>query len=82
MAGRFAAKEAMFKALNAPMPNRITWHDIEVINDERGAPIVQLHGAAAAWAAAQRLRSTCLTIAHVRDFAVATAVCEWPDKHA
>jgi len=82
MAGRFAAKEAVFKALNAPAPNRISWHDIEVINDKRGAPVVYLHGAAAVLAAERRLRGTCLSIAHVRDFAIATAVCEWPDDHA
>jgi holo-[acyl-carrier protein] synthase len=80
IAGRFAAKEAVFKALHAPSPNGISWLDIDVYNDEHGVPHAALHGTAATFAAQQGLRGLYVSIAHVREFAVATAVCEWPDK--
>jgi len=80
IAGRFAAKEAVFKALHAPSPNGISWLDIDVHNDAHGVPHATLFGAAAAFATQQGLRGLYISIAHVRDFAVATAVCEWPDK--
>jgi holo-[acyl-carrier protein] synthase len=80
IAGRFAAKEAVFKALHAPSPNGISWLDIDVHNDAHGVPHATLRGAAAAFATQQGLRGLYISIAHVRDFATATAVCEWPDK--
>jgi len=43
LAARFAAKEAAIKALRAPLAPR----QIEVVNDESGAPGLRLHGAAA-----------------------------------
>jgi len=80
MAGRFAAKEAVFKALHAPSPSGISWLDIDVHNDAHGVPHATLFGAAAAFATQHGLRGLYISIAHVRDFATATAVCEWPDK--
>ena len=42
-AARFAAKEAMFKAISGFFkPYEITWKDIEVTNDEKGRPRIQL----------------------------------------
>jgi holo-[acyl-carrier protein] synthase len=79
VAGRFAAKEAVFKALRAPTPNGITWHDIRIENEPGGTPVAQLSGAAAALADERGLRHVYLSIAHVREFATATAVCEWAD---
>ena len=48
--GRFAAKEAVFKALGASSELLKRWDDIEVLSDENGAPCVVLHGAVAVWA--------------------------------
>ncbi len=36
LAGRFAAKEALAKAMGAP--SGLSWQDFEVVNDARGAP--------------------------------------------
>lgn len=41
-AGRFAAKEAIAKALGTGFGARVEWHDIEVINDVLGKPVVFL----------------------------------------
>lgn len=45
-AGRFAAKEAFFKAISDFLDNKfeIKWTDIEVLNDENGRPFVIYHG--------------------------------------
>ena len=80
LAARFAAKEAVFKALHAPSGSGISWLDIDVHNDAHGVPHATLFGAAATFATQQGLRGLYISIAHVRDFATATAVCEWPDK--
>jgi holo-[acyl-carrier protein] synthase len=41
-AGRFAAKEAIVKAFGTGFGGQVQWHDIEVLNDERGKPVVFL----------------------------------------
>lgn len=41
-AGRFAAKEAIVKALGTGFREGITWQDIEIVNDSQGKPIVRL----------------------------------------
>ncbi len=41
-AGRFAAKEAIVKALGTGFHNSISWLDIEIINDAAGKPVVHL----------------------------------------
>ena len=46
VAKRFAAKEAVVKALGNGIGNGIDWHQIEVSNDEKGAPLVKLKGRA------------------------------------
>lgn len=46
LAARFAAKEALMKALR--VPQTLPWHDIEIITDDSGAPDYRLTGAAAA----------------------------------
>ena len=45
LAGRFAAKEALIKALNAE--NGILWHEAEVVNLESGKPMFNFYGAVA-----------------------------------
>jgi len=77
VAGRFAAKEAVFKALRPPSPNSISWQDIEIANEEGGAPRVILRGAALSHAEAAGIIAVHISISHIHEFAVATAVCEW-----
>jgi holo-[acyl-carrier protein] synthase len=39
-AGKFAAKEAIAKALGTGFGADLAWHDLEILNDERGKPAV------------------------------------------
>jgi holo-[acyl-carrier protein] synthase len=46
LAARFAAKEAMFKALGEVEKDFVGWRNIEILNDAYGKPVVHWHGAA------------------------------------
>ncbi len=72
-AARFAAKEAVMKALGAPAG--IRWTDIEVERAE-GAPAVRLWGAAERAARDRRVGAIHLTLTHDGGIAAATAVLE------
>ncbi len=41
-AGRFAAKEAISKALGTGFGAQLSWHDIEILNDDHGKPEIVL----------------------------------------
>ena len=69
LAGRFAAKEALAKAMGAP--SGLSWQDFEVVHDEQGAPRFALHGAAPERVAALGIETIHLSISH--DTIVATA---------
>ncbi|HDZ56116.1 MAG TPA: holo-ACP synthase [Pseudomonas xinjiangensis] len=46
LAKRFAAKEAILKALGTGLAKGMSWQDMQIDNDELGAPLVRLSGAA------------------------------------
>jgi holo-[acyl-carrier protein] synthase len=73
-AARFAAKEAVLKALH--VPEGLRWHELEVVNDADGAPSLRLHGNAAAAAQKQGVRALHLSITHADDSALAFVVAE------
>ena len=73
-AARFAAKEAVLKALGAGL-GACGFHDIEVVrDDDTGAPSVLLHGAAAALAAERGATVLHLTMTHTATRATAFVV--------
>lgn len=74
LAGRFAAKEALIKAFGGS--GVMTWHDIEVITNDVGAPSFVLTGAAGVMAAARGIESVHLSISHDANAAVAFVVAE------
>ena len=73
-AARFAAKEAFFKALGTGIVTRLT--DVEVVNDERGAPKIFLRGKAQALADERRVEKISLSLSHSHDFATAICILE------
>lgn len=73
LAGRFAAKEAVAKALGTGI-GQVTWQDIEVRQGPRGEPVLELHGAARQMAEDLRLSEWSISISHSHTHAVAVAV--------
>jgi len=75
LAARFAAKEAVAKALGTGVwRNGVAWTDIEVLKEESGAPRLVLHGAAAAIAATRGLATWSVSLSHDRSRAIALVV--------
>lgn len=76
LAGRFAAKEAVAKALGTGIwRNGIDWTDIEITRNElTGAPVLTLHEAAAAQAHQLGLTEWSLSLSHDRERAIAFVV--------
>ena len=70
LAARFAAKEAVAKALGAP--GGLRWVDAEVVSDPSGRPRLVLHGAVAQEATGQGITTWHLSLSH--DGGIATAV--------
>ncbi len=73
LAARFAAKEAISKALGTGI-NGIHWCEMEVLPDPLGKPLVRLYGKAAARAESLGLSEFAVSLSHSRDFAVASVV--------
>lgn len=76
LAARFAAKEAVLKALGAGL-GACGFHDIEVVrDDDSGAPSLALHGPALALAAERAVASWHLSLSHTDELATAFVVAE------
>ena len=73
-AGRWAAKEAVLKALGTGWRRGISWTDIEIRNDPSGQPKVAVQGEAKEIAKKMRLDNLFITISHCRQFATAYAL--------
>ncbi len=74
LAARFAAKEAVFKALGTGWRDGLAWTEIEIMNDAMGKPSVVLTGAAAARAASLGIDSWQISLSHTADHAMASAI--------
>ena len=73
LAGRFAAKEAVAKALGCGI-GPIAWREIEILRAESGGPVLHLHGKAKDMAANLGVESWSVSISHSRTHAVAMVV--------
>jgi holo-[acyl-carrier protein] synthase len=76
LAARFAAKEAVAKALGAP--GGLRWVDAEVVSEPSGRPRLVLHGGVAKEAAAQGVTTWHLSLSHDGGIATAVVVAERP----
>ncbi|MFG3598950.1 holo-ACP synthase [Micromonospora chersina] len=74
MAARFAAKEAVAKALGAPAG--LNWHDCEVVADPEGRPWLTVSGTVAAAAAERGINRWHLSLSHDGGIASAMVVAE------
>mgnify|MGYP000004235924 CR=1 FL=1 len=74
LSGRFAAKEAVMKALGTGWSGGVEWTEIETLPDPLGRPLVTLHGRTAELAAALGVTHLLVSISHSGEYAVASAV--------
>jgi holo-[acyl-carrier protein] synthase len=74
LAARWAAKEAVAKALGAP--DGLSWQDCEVLNEDDGRPVLVIRGTVAAAAEARGVKSWHVTLTHDAGVASAVVVAE------
>jgi holo-[acyl-carrier protein] synthase len=74
LAARFAAKEALAKALGAPVG--MAWHDAEVVSEASGRPLMELRGSVQARADELQVRSVHVSLSHDAGIASAVVVLE------
>ena len=73
LAGRFAAKEAVAKALGTGIGD-VSWTEIEILGDEQKAPKLTLHGMAQIKARELGLTTWSISISHSQSHSVAFVV--------
>jgi holo-[acyl-carrier protein] synthase len=73
LAGRFAAKEAVFKAMGDA---RLSWKDLEILNDKDGRPYCKILNSKI------KKAQIMVSISHVKNYAVANAVVTQKPKGA
>lgn len=76
LASRFAAKEAVLKALGTGWAQGLGWHQIEVLANAQGAPKVALNGAAALRLETLGGTECLLSLSHEKSYAVAFAIIQ------
>ncbi len=74
LAGRFAVKEAFFKAIKTGWRRGVTFKDIVVLNETSGAPYVELSGKAKEIAATVGVQKIFVSISHTKELAVGLVV--------
>lgn len=70
-AGRFAAKEAAFKAISKILDDKysVCWKDFETVNDGQGRPSIILHNINT-----EKIESIDVSISHCKEYAIANVV--------
>ncbi len=74
MAGKFAAKEAVKKALPDGAEIGLAWTEIEILNSDDGKPYASLNGHAAVLGERSGLEQVLVSISHTRKVAVSNAI--------
>ena len=71
-AARFAAKEAIFKAVSKLLNNKfdISWKNAEIVNDENGRPYINFLNTKII----EKIEDIDISISHCKEYAVATVV--------
>jgi holo-[acyl-carrier protein] synthase len=74
LAARFAAKEALLKALTSGLSGAMRWRDIEITRDPAGTPALAVTGATAERLRGQGIASSNVSLSHTATHAVAVVV--------
>jgi len=75
IAGSFAAKEAVSKAIGTGI-GKIGWKEIEILRDSNGRPYAQMHGNAKKYLDSMPANKVWVSITHLRSLAAAQAIIE------
>lgn len=75
-AARFAAKEAFLKALGTGLSAGLTWKEVEVMNDEKGKPCIEVSGKVKEFIERTGITGIQVSLAHLKDTAVAVVIIE------
>ncbi len=78
--GRWAAKEAVLKALGTGWRRGISWRDVEILNEPGGKPIVNVHGGTKSVIEQLGITRLLITISHCRTHATAFAIATGNDE--
>ena len=73
-AGRWAAKEAVMKALGTGFTPEVGWTDIEILTLPSGQPHVVMHGTARTYSENKGIGTILITLSHTKSYATATAI--------
>jgi len=76
LAKRFAAKEAVVKALGTGIGNGVGWKHVEISKDDLGKPLVKLSGGALDRANTMSIGSSFISYSDEKDYVVAMVVLE------
>ena len=81
-AARFAAKEAVSKALGTGIGSQAGWLDLEITRDPSGAPKLRLQGDAALFSQSKGITEVQISLTHAREYAAANAIAlaSFPEK--
>lgn len=82
LAARFAAKEAVLKALGTGWTDDVEWRDIEILNNKLGRPQAILRGKTARLAARAKVTRVFVSMSHTRHLATAQVVIEGTKRPA
>ncbi|OPX18207.1 holo-[acyl-carrier-protein] synthase [candidate division WOR-3 bacterium 4484_100] len=74
LAGRFAAKEAFFKAIKTGWRQGVKFNEVVVLNEKSGAPYIKLKGRTAEIARTLSIKEIFVSISHTKDLAVGVVV--------
>ncbi|MBI3358220.1 MAG: holo-ACP synthase [Nitrospirae bacterium] len=74
LSGRFAAKEAVLKALGIGLQMGVRWQEIETLHDDLGKPVITLSGKVQQIARDRMVSELFVSLSHEGDYAVAQAL--------
>ena len=73
---RFAAKEALFKAIGTGWAKGVTWLDVEVLRERQEPPVLTLHGEAQRFSELMSVHKVRVSLSHSDQWAVAMVILE------
>ena len=72
---RFAAKEAVYKALNVSNNDEVNWKSIEILKDKNERPYIKLYDGLQEYM--EKIEKIDVSLSHINEMAIANAVVLW-----